>query len=178
MMLHKVVDPFEQLELIEIFQRLGLSSHFEKEMKRIVDGLYNTDHCGDIWKAENLYATALKFRLLRQYQYSVSQDVFNSFKDERGNFKACLCEDTKCMLSLYEASFHLIEGENILEEAQDFSTKHLEEYINQNKDKNIAAIINHSLELPLHWRMLTASASVVMEPHTRPTNFESFQWCS
>ena len=52
----------------------------------------------------------------------------------------------------------LIEGENILEEAKDFSTKHLEEYINQNKDKNLAAIINHSLELPLHWRMLRLDA--------------------
>ena len=75
MMLHKVVDPFEQLELIEIFQRLGLSYHFEEEMKRMFDGLYNNDHCGDIWKAENLYATTLKFRLLRQHQYSVSQGI-------------------------------------------------------------------------------------------------------
>ena len=87
-------------------------------------------------------------------------DVFNSFKDERGSFKACLCEDTKGMLSLYEASFLLIEGENILEEAKDFSTKHLEEYTSRNKDKNLAVIINHSLELPLHWRMFRAFASV------------------
>ena len=85
-------------------------------------------------------------------------EVFNSFKDERGSFKACLCEDTKGMLSLYEASFFLIEGENILEEARDFSTKHLEEYVKQNKEKNLAAIVNHSLELPLHWRMLRLEA--------------------
>ena len=44
-------------------------------MKRIFDGLYNNDHCGDTWKAENLYATALKFRLLRQHRY-VSLKVF------------------------------------------------------------------------------------------------------
>ncbi|KAM3730598.1 hypothetical protein ACB098_12G099300 [Castanea mollissima] len=158
MMLHKVVDPLEQLELIEILQRLGLSYHFEEEIKRIIDGVYNNDHGGGTWKTENLYATALKFRLLRQHGYSVSQEVFNSFKDERGSFKACLCEDTKGMLSLYEASFFLIEGENILEEARDFSTKHLEEYVKQNKEKNLAAIVNHSLELPLHWRMLRLEA--------------------
>ena len=44
-------------------------------MKRIFDGLYKNDHCGDTWKAENLYATALKFRLLRQHRY-VSLKVF------------------------------------------------------------------------------------------------------
>uniref|UniRef100_A0A2N9HUY7 Uncharacterized protein n=1 Tax=Fagus sylvatica TaxID=28930 RepID=A0A2N9HUY7_FAGSY len=74
MMLHKVVDPFEQLELIDILQRLGLSYHFEGEIKRIIEGLYNMDdHGGDSWKTENLYATALKFRLLRQHGYDVSQ---------------------------------------------------------------------------------------------------------
>ena len=85
-------------------------------------------------------------------------DIFNSFKDERGKFKACLCEDTMGMLSLYEASFLSIEGENILDEARDFSIKHLEDYVKQNKDKNLAIIISHSLELPLHWRMLRSEA--------------------
>ena len=80
-------------------------------------------------------------------------EVFNHFKDERGNFKACLCEDTMGMLSLYEASFLSIEGENILEETRDFSTKHLEENVKQNKDQNLSTIVSHSLELPLHWRM-------------------------
>uniref|UniRef100_A0A2N9GH73 Terpene synthase N-terminal domain-containing protein n=1 Tax=Fagus sylvatica TaxID=28930 RepID=A0A2N9GH73_FAGSY len=154
MMLHNVVDPLEQLELIDILQRLGLSYHFEGEIKRILQDLYNiNDHGGDVGKTKDLYATALKFRLLRQHGYNVSQEVFNHFKDERGNFKACLCEDMKGMLSLYEASFLSIEGENILEETRDFSTKHLEENVKQNKDQNLSTIVSHSLELPLHWRM-------------------------
>ena len=33
MMLQKVVDPLEQLELIDILQKLGLSYHFECEVK-------------------------------------------------------------------------------------------------------------------------------------------------
>ena len=73
MMLHKVVDPLEQLELIDILQRLGLSHHFEGEMKRILEDLYNNDQSGDTWRKENLYATALKFRLLRQHGYNISQ---------------------------------------------------------------------------------------------------------
>ena len=72
-MLHKVGDPLEQLELIDIFQRLGLSHHFEGEMKRILEGLYNNDQSGDMWRKENLYATTLKFRLLRQHGYNISQ---------------------------------------------------------------------------------------------------------
>ncbi|XP_030935776.1 myrcene synthase, chloroplastic-like [Quercus lobata] len=161
MMLHKVVDPIEQLELIDILQRLGISYHFEEEIKKILEGLYNNIDNGsdtDTWKTKNLYATALKFRLLRQHGYIVSQEVFNSFMDERGNFKACLCEDTKGMLSLYEASFLSIENENILEDAREFSTKHLKVYVKKNKDKNLSALVSHSLEVPLHWRMLRLEA--------------------
>nr|POE83844.1 myrcene synthase, chloroplastic [Quercus suber] len=72
MMLQKVADPLEQLELIDILQKLGLSYHFECEMKRMLEVLYNNDH-GDEWKEENLYAIALKFRLLRQHGYRVSE---------------------------------------------------------------------------------------------------------
>ena len=85
--------------------------------------------------------------------------IFDSFKDERGSFKACLCEDTKGMLSLYEASFFLIEGENILDEARDFSKKHLQEFVKKNKDQNISTVaVSHALELPLHWRILRVEA--------------------
>ncbi|KAK4572325.1 hypothetical protein RGQ29_030668 [Quercus rubra] len=170
MMLHKVVDPLEQLELIDILQRLGISYHFEGEIKRILEGLYNNiDHGSDTktWKTKNLYATALKFRLLRQHGYIVSQEVFNSFMDERGNFKACLCEDTKGMLSLYEASFLSIENENILEDAREFSTKHLKVYVKKNKDKNLSALVSHSLKVPLHWRMLRLEARWFIDIYRR-----------
>ncbi|KAM4085183.1 hypothetical protein ACJW30_10G007800 [Castanea mollissima] len=154
MMLQKVVDPLEQLELIDILQRLGLSHHFEGEMKRILESLYNNDQSGDTWRKENLYATTLKFRLLRQHGYNISQGVFNIFKDERGKFKACLCEETKGILSLYEASFLLTESENMLEELRNFATKHLQEYVKQNKDKTLSAMVTYALELPLHWRII------------------------
>ena len=94
-------------------------------------------------------------------------EVFNNFKDERGNFKACLCEDTKGMLSLYEASFLSIEGENILDKARDFSAKHLDEYVKQNKDKNLFAIVSHALEIPLHWRMLRLEARWFIDIYRR-----------
>ncbi|KAK7834551.1 myrcene synthase [Quercus suber] len=156
MMLQKVADPLEQLELIDILQKLGLSYHFECEMKRMLEVIYNNDH-GDEWKEENLYAIALKFQLLRQHGYRVSEEVFDSFMEE-GSFKGYLCDDTKGILSLYEASFLSLEGENILEEAREFTKNHLQEFINQNKDQNLSIIVSHALELPLHWRISRVEA--------------------
>ena len=48
--------------------------------------------------------------------------------------------------------------ENILEEAREFSKKHLQEFINQNKDQNLSIIVSHALELPLHWRISRVEA--------------------
>lgn len=73
MMLHIVVDPSEHLELVDILQRLGLIYHFEKEIRRILEGIYNTYRRGEGCKKENLYATALEFKLLRQHGYSLPQ---------------------------------------------------------------------------------------------------------
>jgi (-)-alpha-terpineol synthase len=77
-------------------------------------------------------------------------EIFNSFKNEMGSFKACLCDDIEGILCLYEASFLSVEGEGVLEEARDFATKQLSEYVKESKDENLTAIVNHALELPLH----------------------------
>ena len=86
MMLHKVVDPLGQLELIDILQRLGISYHFEGEIKRILEGLNNNiDHGSDAdtLKTKNLYATALKFRLLRQHGYIVPPGIKGIIKKKK-----------------------------------------------------------------------------------------------
>lgn len=75
-----------------------------------------------------------------------------------GGFKACLSEDIQGILCLYEASYLSIEGESILEEARDFTKKHLEGCLRQNIDENLAILVSHALELPLHWRMLRLEA--------------------
>ncbi|KAK9275270.1 hypothetical protein L1049_022532 [Liquidambar formosana] len=153
MMLAKVLDPLDQLELIDNLQRLGLSYHFEDEIESILKSIYIDSNSNYKWKEGELYATALEFRLLRQHGFHVPQEVFNSFKDETGNFKACLCKDIKPMLCLYEASFLSTEGETILDEARDFTTRHLAESLEQNMDEYVAMQVSHALELPLHWRM-------------------------
>nr|QWQ79340.1 TPS63 [Juglans sigillata] len=158
MMFHNVVDPIKQLELIDTLQRLGVSYHFEDEIRRILENKHITNHNGDVCEKQSLYATAVEFRLMRQHGFDVPQDTFKSFFNEKGDFKECLCVDIEGMLALYEASFHLREGESILEEARDFATKQLKEYVDQSKDHYLCTMVNHALELPLHWRVMRSEA--------------------
>ncbi|KAG6655720.1 myrcene synthase, chloroplastic-like [Carya illinoinensis] len=153
-MFHKMVDPLKKVEMIDILQRLGVSYHFEDEIQRMLDKIHSTHYEGGVCKEQSLYATALEFRLLREKRYNVPQETFKSFTNENGNFKECLCDDPKGMLALYEASFLLIEGESILEEARDFASKHLKDYVEKSEDQNLCAMVNHALELPLYWRMI------------------------
>ncbi|KAK3023440.1 hypothetical protein RJ639_042684, partial [Escallonia herrerae] len=83
----------------------------------------------------------------------VDADVFMKFKDGSGNFKACLCEDIEGLLSLYEASYLSMEGETILDEARDFTTKALKEALKTGTDQDLATLVNHALDQPLHWRV-------------------------
>lgn len=94
-------------------------------------------------------------------------DVFNCFKDEMGRFKPCHYEDIKGTLCLYEASYFSMEGESVLDEARDFTKKHLEKSLEQSIDKNLAILVSHSLELPLHWRMLRIEARWFIDVHER-----------
>ena len=71
-----VTEPLDQLELIDNLQRLGLAYHFEPEIRNILRNIHN--HNKDYnWRKENLYATSLEFRLLRQHGYPVSQGTFH-----------------------------------------------------------------------------------------------------
>nr|AWF79085.1 terpene synthase [Pelargonium graveolens] len=150
-MLDQEADPSSQLELIDILQRLGVFYHFEVEIERILGNIYNNF---DDKKKKDLHTAALEFRLLRQQGHNVAQEIFNGFMDESGpNFKACLSTDTKGILSLYEASYLLMEGESILEKARYFTTQHLQDYVNKHKNKNnLLTLVSHALEFPLHWR--------------------------
>ncbi|KAF8409457.1 hypothetical protein HHK36_005533 [Tetracentron sinense] len=157
------VEPLARLELVDVLQRLGLAYHFEEEIKRTLETIYTSSNK---WSEEDLYATSLQFRLLRQHGYQVPQEVFCSFKDKMGNFKASLCEDTKGMLSLYEASYLSLQDEVILDEARDFTSRHLKD-IKENIDLNLAKQVSRALELPLHWRMLRLEARWFVDIYER-----------
>ncbi|KAF8377063.1 hypothetical protein HHK36_030436 [Tetracentron sinense] len=149
---NEAMEPLSLLELIDTLQRLGVGCYFENEIKRALDTILPIKK-NFVLLEEDLYATALHFRLLRQYGYEVSQDTFKSFKDEKdGAFKACISEDIKGMLSLYEASYYAVEGEDILDEAQEFTNRHLKD-LKGNIAPHLIKQVSHALELPLHWTL-------------------------
>ncbi|KAI4347956.1 hypothetical protein L6164_008725 [Bauhinia variegata] len=170
MMFDKVMNPLDQLELIDILQGLGLAYHFEDQIKRTSESLYYNINNGaeNIWCCDNLYATALAFRLLRQHRYHVSSDCFKNFQDNMGNFKATNIENIEGLLSLYEASYLSIEGETLLDEAKCFASKHLKEFVkNEGCDASMVKKIIHSLEIPLHWRLPILEARWFMDIYSK-----------
>ncbi|TYI32154.1 hypothetical protein ES332_A04G039100v1 [Gossypium tomentosum] len=139
MMLGNMVDSLEKLELIDTLQKLGLSYHFQAEINNTLKNI-STDRTGTVaWKKDNLYATALEFRLLRQHGYKVDQDVFTCFMDDVGNIKSGL-NYFKGLLNLYEASYLLLEGETMLENAREMARLEARWFIDvyeKNKNKNL-----------------------------------------
>ncbi|KAF5191164.1 (-)-germacrene D synthase [Thalictrum thalictroides] len=145
-------DPFEELDLIEKLQRLGISYHFEAVIN---DSLQRIHHAATIFSnlevdvCTHLYAVALRFRILRQAGYYVSPDVFNKFKNEQGEFQLNLASDVQCLLSLYQASHLGFNGEDTMNQAMVFARKHLE-YIVPQLSSPLASEVQHALEIPLH----------------------------
>ncbi|OIT26964.1 PREDICTED: (-)-camphene/tricyclene synthase, chloroplastic-like [Nicotiana attenuata] len=151
-MINEGSEELDKLELIDNLQRLGVSYHFHDEIMQILSSIHLNASSGD-----SLYATALKFRLLRQHGFHISQDILNDFKDEQGNFKQSLCKDIEGLLQLYEASFLSTENESTFLECANISAmSQLQNYLNnQNSVDNVTvALVRHALELPLHWMML------------------------
>ncbi|KAI9187474.1 hypothetical protein LWI28_028593 [Acer negundo] len=138
---------FQKLCLIDDVQRLGVAYHFEREIDDALESLYN-DYNGD---DNSLYTVALRFRLLRQQGYYVPFDVFNKFKDDQaGKFKESLIDDVAGMLCLYEAAHLGIRGEDVLDEALDFTTSHLESVVAHDQvSPRLAEQITHALNRPI-----------------------------
>ncbi|KAH9651341.1 alpha-humulene/(-)-(E)-beta-caryophyllene synthase [Citrus sinensis] len=137
----------QKLHMIDAVQRLGVAYHFEKEIE---DELGKVSHDLD---SDDLYVVSLRFRLFRQQGVKISCDVFEKFKDDEGKFKESLINDIRGMLSLYEAAYLAIRGEDILDEAIVFTTTHLKSVISvsdhSHVNSNLAEQIRHSLQIPL-----------------------------
>ncbi|KAJ4981115.1 hypothetical protein NE237_031952 [Protea cynaroides] len=160
-----------QLDLIDDLQRLGLEYHFEKEIKEAMDALKSVINNSGIID-DDVHSTAFCFRLLRQHGYFVSQDVFNCFMDETGNFMTSLSQDVKGMLSLYKASHLALEGENMMDKAQAFSSKTLKD-LKRNMDPYLAEQVSHALEVPSHWRVQWYEARWYINAYERRKHINS-----
>ncbi|XP_020110273.1 alpha-humulene synthase-like [Ananas comosus] len=141
--LRSTTDLHESMSLIDAIQHLGIDYHFEEEIDKALDCLYNSElECFD------LHEVALRFRLLRQHGFRVSADEFTKFKDDKGNFTETLRNDPRGLLSLYNAAYLGTRGENILEEAISFARIHLESIANNLKPP-LANQVSRALVTPL-----------------------------
>ncbi|XP_044496800.1 (-)-germacrene D synthase-like [Mangifera indica] len=142
--------PEQKLELVNAIQRLGVSYHFESEVREILEEVYKAHNETDLGDhTDELYSISLRFRLLRQHGYKIPCDVFNKLKDNNGSFKASLTEDVRGMLSFYEASHLRIHGETMLDEALAFTTNQLECWVATQPSSHLAGQIKHALTRPL-----------------------------
>ncbi|KAM1959644.1 hypothetical protein FF1_005093 [Malus domestica] len=141
----------ESLDMIDAVQRLGLDYHFEEEIDQILQKqhIISSTTAHGAHHPTDLHEVALRFRLLRQHGYFVSDDVFNNFKNREGNFNQMLREDIKGLMSLYEASQLSIEGEVVLEEAGKFSGHFLNSSLSH-LDHHQARVVGNTLRNPHH----------------------------
>ncbi|KAK4423940.1 Tricyclene synthase 0e23, chloroplastic [Sesamum alatum] len=116
-------NPMDSLMFVDATQRVGVDHHFEEEIDMILRRQYNCSAKSVCF--HGLHDVSLFFRLLRQQGYHVSADVFNNFKGKDGKFKDTLKQDIKGLMALYEAAQLSFKGEDIIDEADDFSRLHL-----------------------------------------------------
>ncbi|KAK1269821.1 hypothetical protein QJS04_geneDACA005238 [Acorus gramineus] len=149
-MLCKMDDPYESMITVDILQRLGIDHHFNEEIMNIVNSLQHISLGGYNGSrfCDDLRYVALRFRLLRQHGHYVSSDVFNKFMDREGRFKLSLSKDVKGLLGLYEAS-HLSIGEEILDDAKDFTSKNLKACMAY-LEPRMFGLVDHTLKYPFH----------------------------
>lgn len=142
----QVENPINYLKLVDLFERLGVSYHFEDEIDEILRQIYDADK--ESTHQLDLYHTSLKFRIFRQHRYFQTSDVFTKFMDDEGNFLESLKGDTRSMLCLYEAAHIRGNGEDILEKALEYTKSHLN-FIAQEPNHPLAAQITRALKYPI-----------------------------
>ncbi|XP_027911835.1 (-)-germacrene D synthase-like isoform X6 [Vigna unguiculata] len=140
-----------KLNFIDSVQRLGVSYHFEQEIDSALCRIYeiSTKDNDIIANNDDLYHTALLFRLLRQHGYRISPSVFFKFKDQSGKFKESLANDIEGMLCLYEAAQIRCHGEHVLEEAHNFSLEQLTQFMTTQLSCSLTTRVQHSLRQSL-----------------------------
>ncbi|MED6167492.1 hypothetical protein PIB30_003463 [Stylosanthes scabra] len=82
----------------------------------------------------------------------LTPNIFNKFKNNQGKFKEAIGHDVQGMWKFYEATQLRIHGEDILEEALDFTCINLKSMMTNNNEMNPSLVsqINQSLRQPLH----------------------------
>ncbi|XP_020233983.1 (3S,6E)-nerolidol synthase 1 isoform X2 [Cajanus cajan] len=143
--------------MIDAIQRLNIDYHFQEEIDAFLERQYvisttNWDAFGN-----DLHQIALYFRLFRQQGYYVPADVFDKFTNKEGKFNQNLGGNIKGMIDLYEASQLSVAGEDMLDEAAQFSGLVLKEKM-ACLDDHEAKFVRKTLEHPFHKSMAMFTA--------------------
>ncbi|XP_010908315.2 probable terpene synthase 11 [Elaeis guineensis] len=155
------IDLRAAMVLVDTLQHLGIGYHFEEETNGVLDRCYGTRSDDD-----DLFITALRFRLLRQGGYSVTPDVFHKFMDNKGNFKDPLAKNRMALLSLHEASFLGAKDEEVLSQAMEFTKHHLQKS-KLVSETSVARDIGLALEFPRQRRMERLEARSFIEKYRK-----------
>ncbi|XP_010514205.1 PREDICTED: beta-myrcene/(E)-beta-ocimene synthase 2, chloroplastic [Camelina sativa] len=148
----------EQLELVDDLQKLGVSYYFELEINNILTNFHH-ENGKNTWKCdkeEDLHATALEFRLLRQHGFDVSEDIFDVISDKikSNTFKS---DDIKSIITLYEASYLSTKLDTKLHKIiRPFATEKIRKFVDDESETlnvEVREMAIHALEMPYHWRM-------------------------
>lgn len=146
--IRETTDTMEIVNLIDTIERLGIGYHFKKE---IDDKLCHLNEAEvDNW---DLHHVATRFRILRQHQFNASPDIFLKFKDDQGNFDEKISKDPKGLLSLYNAGYLAVPGDEILDDAISFARGHLTSMVDGLRSPLKKQVLR-ALKVPLH-KMLT-----------------------
>ncbi|KAL1289381.1 hypothetical protein HN51_057666 [Arachis hypogaea] len=148
------------MQMIDAMQRLNVDYHFQEEINSFLQRQYvvisSTFGHGGAFAHHHLHHLALCFRLFRQQGHFVPPEVFEKFRDKEGKFRQELLvggggDIVKGMMELYEASQISIKGEDMVDEAGEFSCKFLKErlaYLDNDDDE--AKFVRSTIENPFH----------------------------
>ncbi|KAL0386540.1 UNVERIFIED_CONTAM: (-)-germacrene D synthase, partial [Sesamum latifolium] len=105
-----------------------------------------TSYTPSMWLMPSLrFLWTIRFVLFRgSFVY-----VFNKFKNDDSKFEETLTSDAKGLLSLYEAANVRIHGEDVLEDAVAFTTRHLNRMV-QELEPVLQCQVKRALEQPVH----------------------------
>nr|ALY05868.1 germacrene A synthase [Taraxacum officinale] len=151
-----IVDPTmdsnKKLSLIYSVHRLGLTYMFLQDVEAQLDKLFKEFNLQD-YEEVDLYTTSINFQVFRHLGHKLPCDVFNKFKDSSsGTFKECVTKDVKGMLGLYESAQLRLRGEEILDEAAEFTVTQLKSVVNTLEGK-LGQQVMQSLRRPFHQGM-------------------------
>ncbi|KAG7587996.1 Isoprenoid synthase domain superfamily [Arabidopsis suecica] len=139
-------DPFENLEMINAIQGLGIDLYFRHEIDQTLHMIYKEP---THFYGRNLREVALCFRLLRQEGYYVQESIFKNVLDKKGGLEDNPKNDVKVLIELYEASELRVEGEETLDGVRDFTFNCLNELCSGRKSHQEREIMS-SLAQPRH----------------------------